>query len=336
MSKGGRTTGFPRGGASGDEWVFALMCADVMGFAALKPKGARAIGRVVRPHSASSPQIRLAHVCIGEQRGAGVLQHYAAVFQHVAAVGNLQGAVGVLFHQKHGDALGADGLDDLEDLRNDQRRQAQRGLVQQQQARAAHQRAADGQHLLLAARHGAGALAGAILEAREQFEDMLHARVDGGAVLEKAAHFQVLGHRQVGEDAPPLGRDGDALAHDLVRGQLGDVLALEAHGAAAGARRAAEGHEQRGLARAVGADQRDDLAVVDMQAHAVHGADGAVVGGQIGLDDPFVVANGVWRAHGDGLAVLHDQDALGYAHHQAHVVLDQQHGYAGSRGAAGR
>jgi|GEM_PF-4257518 hypothetical protein len=47
--QGGENHGFPPGWSVGDEWVFALMCADVMGFAALKPKGARAIGRVGMP-----------------------------------------------------------------------------------------------------------------------------------------------------------------------------------------------------------------------------------------------------------------------------------------------
>jgi len=41
---------------------------------------------------------------------------------------------------------------------DDGRRQAEAGLVEQQQLGLAHQRAADRQHLALAARHGAGAL----------------------------------------------------------------------------------------------------------------------------------------------------------------------------------
>ena len=48
---------------------------------------------------------------------------------------------------------------DLEQLLDDQRREAERGLVEQHQARPQHQRAADRQHLLLAARQRAGLLA---------------------------------------------------------------------------------------------------------------------------------------------------------------------------------
>ena len=99
----------------------------------------------------------------------------------------------------------ADLLDDLEDLGNDQRRQAQRGLVEQQQAWARHQGAADGQHLLFAAGHGAGALVGPLAQAREEVERMFQAGLDLFAVLEETTHLQVLGDGHVGKDAPASG-----------------------------------------------------------------------------------------------------------------------------------
>ena len=58
----------------------------------------------------------------------------------------------------------------VEDVLDDQRRKAERRLVEQQQARLAHQRARDRQHLLLAARQGAGQLVLALLQAREALE----------------------------------------------------------------------------------------------------------------------------------------------------------------------
>jgi hypothetical protein len=56
----------------------------------------------------------------------------------------------------------------LEQFAAHQRREAERGLVQQQQSRRRHQRAADRDHLLLAAAHGAGDLRAALGKAREQ------------------------------------------------------------------------------------------------------------------------------------------------------------------------
>ena len=51
-----------------------------------------------------------------------------------------------------------DLVDGAEDLLHEQRGQAEGGLVEQQQPRPGHQRAGDGQHLLLAARERAGRL----------------------------------------------------------------------------------------------------------------------------------------------------------------------------------
>ena len=53
-----------------------------------------------------------------------------------------------------------------------------RRLVEQQQLRPAHQRAADGQHLLLAAGQRAGQLRAALLQARKQVVDALEVGLD--------------------------------------------------------------------------------------------------------------------------------------------------------------
>lgn len=79
------------------------------------------------------------------------MQHDPAILEHIAAVSHLQGLVGVLFHQKYRHTLIANRADDLENLRDDQRRQPQRRLIKQQQPWPRHQGAADGQHLLFAA-----------------------------------------------------------------------------------------------------------------------------------------------------------------------------------------
>jgi hypothetical protein len=59
---------------------------------------------------------------------------------------------------EHGHAVRIDLAHDVEHLVGHARAQAQAGLVQQQQPGLGHQRAADGQHLLLAAAEGAGQL----------------------------------------------------------------------------------------------------------------------------------------------------------------------------------
>ena len=63
-----------------------------------------------------------------------------AVFQHIAAVSQFQRLVGVLLDKEDGHPLLAQLFDGVENLLDDDRRQSQRGLIKQQQARLAHQR----------------------------------------------------------------------------------------------------------------------------------------------------------------------------------------------------
>ena len=63
---------------------------------------------------------------------------------------------------KDGDAVRPQRTDQVEDRLDDLRREAERGLVEQQELRLGHERAGDGEHLLLAARQRAGELLAAL------------------------------------------------------------------------------------------------------------------------------------------------------------------------------
>ncbi|MCY1313703.1 hypothetical protein D9M70_642510 [compost metagenome] len=67
-----------------------------------------------------------------------------------------------------------------------------------------------------------------------------------------------------------------ALLNDVGRVLRGDVLALELDAALARVDDAADGLEDGGLARAVGAEHGGDLAAAHLQAHTADGLDGAV------------------------------------------------------------
>src|SRR5262245_37837129 len=97
------------------------------------------------------PEIGLPHLRRVEQLLARAGQHDPSALHYVTAVRNLQRLPGILLDQKDGLALLAQLAKREEDARDEFRREAKRGLVEQQQARARHQRAADRQHLLLAA-----------------------------------------------------------------------------------------------------------------------------------------------------------------------------------------
>jgi hypothetical protein len=111
---------------------------------------------------------------------------------------------------------------------DDRRREAEARLVEQQQLGLAHQRAADRQHLALAARHGAGALQPPLGEPREHRVDPLEQARDAGAIGQRrGAQQQVVLDALLGEQPPALGRQRQPLAHDRVGRQAGEVLAVE-------------------------------------------------------------------------------------------------------------
>ena len=96
----------------------------------------------------------------------------------------------------------------------------ERGLVEQQEARAAHQRAPDRKHLLLAAGERAAALRDALLEAREQGEHPFEVGLEMRGIAGGRAHLEVFHHRHAHEDAAAFRRLRDPQPRDLVRRQL--------------------------------------------------------------------------------------------------------------------
>src|SRR6185295_15984968 len=164
-------------------------------------------------------------------------------------------------------------------------REAERGLVEHDQLGAAHQAAADGEHLLLAAGERAGELVVAFLEAREHGEDVVESSFRLAArAREEAADLEVLEHAQAGEDLPPLGDLADAEVAGDMRLAAGNVLPLELDFPGAGLLDAGDGADERGLAGAVGADDGDDLALRHLERNVGEGLSIAVV--QIQIPDP--------------------------------------------------
>ena len=91
-------------------------------------------------------------------------------------------------------AYGAENLH-LQAVRNTDRR-----FIQQQQLGRAHERAADGDHLLLAAGQGADHLAAALLKNGEQLVNLVQISGDSGFVGTKVgAELQVFQHAEFRE-----------------------------------------------------------------------------------------------------------------------------------------
>ena len=104
--------------------------------------------------------------------------------------------------------------DDLEDLLHEERREAEGRLVEEQELRLGHQRAADREHLLLAAGERPARLASRSRRRGKSAEHALEAGSDSVSRPQVGAHLQVLAHREVREDAAALRHVGDAERHE--------------------------------------------------------------------------------------------------------------------------
>ena len=132
----------------------------------------------------------------------------AAVEDH-DVVGDVEHQLGALLDQHDREAAFLQLADGGHHFCDDLRREAFGGLVHQQDARIVHQRPADRQHLLLAAREIAGGLAVPFFQAREHREHRLSGpsgRTAVGRVTR--CHRQVLAHCEAAEDAAPPAAPG--------------------------------------------------------------------------------------------------------------------------------
>ena len=86
-----------------------------------------------------------------------------------------------------------------------------------------------------------------------------------------AAQRHVLQHRHLGNHLHVLEGARDAQPRDGARALAADGLAAPVHRAARQRQHAGDQVEERGLAGAVGADQRDDVAAVQVEADVVDG-----------------------------------------------------------------
>src|SRR5919197_294575 len=223
-------------------------------------------------------EVRLLDVLVLLQLLRVVCERDLARLEDVAAVRDVERHQGVLLDEQDRRAL----RDDLADPLDEDRREPHRRLIEQQQLRARHQRPADRHHLLLAARERSGLLCLALGEAREQLVNAVEILVDRLAVAAvgalEGANLEVLEHAQAREQPPAFRRLGDAPLDDVVGGGMRDVAALEANPSAPRAVEPVDRAERRRLAGAVRADQRHDLARLDLDRDALQRLDRAVVG----------------------------------------------------------
>ena len=128
---------------------------------------------------------------------------------------------------------------------------------------------------MLAAGERAGDLTAALLQTRQQVKDHVEVILDGLLAVAACvrAHLQVLLHGQAAEHAAALRHLRQAQADDLVRLHLADGLAAVVDLAALQLQQTGDRVHRRGLARAVGTDEGDDLALIDMERNVLDSVD---------------------------------------------------------------
>ena len=159
------------------------------------------------------------------------LQRDAAFLQAIDVARGLQRLHDVLLDDDERQALGDDRRNARVDVADHDRREAEADLVAQQQPRVRHQRAADGDHLLLAAGQRRRRLVAALGQHREQLIDALEIPRPGPAEL--AADQEILLDGERGKQPPPFRHQRDAARHHLVRRPAADRHAVEQDGVAA-------------------------------------------------------------------------------------------------------
>ncbi len=182
----------------------------------------------------------------------------------------------VVLDQQHGDAALGQFQQPLADLVLQGRVDAGRRLVEQHQARLGHQRAADLQKLLLAARQRGGGIVDQMIELQEarrlprplgQRRLALARRLGADdrlpqalARLVAAVEHEMLEHRELGEAARHLEGAHQPAPADRIGRPAGDLFAGEADRAGIRRHQAGDDVEQGGLARAVGSYEPGDAA----------------------------------------------------------------------------
>ncbi len=147
---------------------------------------------------------------------AGRIDHSAPVHHHERVAKFLR-EIEILLdqHDRHL-AKAAQVGDRAADVLDDRGLDALGRLIEQQQARPRHQRAADGKLLLLAAGEVAAAPAQHVAQHRKQREHVIrHAAV--GALERRKAGLEILLHRQQRKDLAALRHIGDAAPRPLIR-----------------------------------------------------------------------------------------------------------------------
>ena len=196
---------------------------------------------------------------------------------------------------QRGHAGRANVADDSPDFTQDQRRQSFGRFVEDQEVRIGGQRAADREHLLLAAGKLLAAVIETLAQPREGIENPFERPIVAPAGTGARSHQQILAHRKIRKDRTALRYVRESGAGDAVGTRAPRIFAAD-HDAPR--RRTHQSHhrpDQRGLAHAIAPEQSHCLAPADHQRNTLQHVALAVVDVQILRVDERVSRHAVPR-----------------------------------------
>src|SRR5271169_1405211 len=209
---------------------------------------------VVASHRQLPPDLTLVH---GFARAR---EHDRAAVHDRVIVGDVARPFEILLdHQDRHLALAAQMDERAADVLDDRRLNALGRLVEDEELRARHQRAANRQLLLLAAGEIAAAPPEHVVENRKQAENLV---VDGALIARQAGEsgLQVLLDREQRKNLAPLRHIAEAEPGALMRGERSHLLAVPLDRARSDAVLADDGAQERRFADAVAAEHAQDSA----------------------------------------------------------------------------
>src|SRR5581483_2771529 len=221
----------------------------------------------------------LAHGVIGAQILRRAFKHDMAVAHDVETMRNIQRDRQLLLDEQNRYAARRNALEQAAHQLHHLRRQALGRLVHHDQFRIAHERAADGEHLLFAARQHAARRVDALAQHRKKVEHVLH-RPASVALAGLDAESEILAHGQPREDVAIFRNVTDSLVRDPVRRQTVDAFILEADDAVR-MHFAHDGLDGRRASGPVAPEQAHDLALADPKGDALQDMALAVVSVQV-------------------------------------------------------
>src|SRR5579884_2734345 len=215
-------------------------------------------------------EIELLDVLMIPKTGPIACKHDTAVLHHVSIVGDFKGDGGALLDEQNRDTeFIAESKQALRQLLRHARSKPERELVDQQEARSAHQCARNRQHLAFAAGQKAATSCAQLRQAREEMKSLfLKPSALGDTDGTRHGRSKVLCHRQIRKNLLAFGNKHDTSARVLKRRCILDASTVKSDRplgnlGVVDAKKSRNGAQRGGLSRAVRAEQRDNLPWLD-------------------------------------------------------------------------